>query len=293
MESRDWPLFIYGGVASCIAEFSTFPIDTTKTRLQVQGQLLDGKNTKIKYLGMVDAFSQIYKQEGFFSLYSGISPALIRQSTYGTIKFGTYYTLKQATNEYFGVTEDVAVNFGCAVSAGIISASIANPTDVLKVRLQALGETQKPKCNILKCFRDIYVQEGIRGLWKGVAPTSQRAAIIAAVELPVYDYCKHKMMALFGNNIFNHFVSSLIASFGSAIASNPIDVIRTRLMNQKHFKSKRSNSHYLYKGSIDCLLKTVKSEGIFALYKGFVPTFVRMGPWNIIFFVIYERLKAI
>jgi len=48
----------------------TFPIDTTKTRLQVQGQL-DGQFNKIKYRGMVDAFCQIYKQEGFLSLYSG------------------------------------------------------------------------------------------------------------------------------------------------------------------------------------------------------------------------------
>lgn len=40
--------------------------------------------------------------------------------------------------------------------------------------------------------------------YQGVGPTSQRAAIIAAVELPVYDYCKHKLMDIFGNNIFNH-----------------------------------------------------------------------------------------
>ncbi|XP_050438104.1 mitochondrial uncoupling protein Bmcp-like [Adelges cooleyi] len=293
MESRDWPLFIYGGLASCIAELSTFPIDTTKTRLQVQGQFFNGTVSKIKYSGMVDAFIQIYKQEGFLSLYSGISPALLRQSTYGTIKFGTYYTLKQTANDYFHATEDIAINFGCAVCAGIISASIANPTDVLKVRLQAVGEANKPKCNIIKCFRDIYVHEGLRGLWKGVAPTSQRAAIIAAVELPVYDYCKHNMMVFFGNNIFNHFISSLVASFGSAIASNPIDVIRTRLMNQKYVKNNLINQQNVYKGSIDCFVKTVKSEGVLALYKGFVPTFVRMGPWNIIFFIIYERLKTI
>lgn len=49
----------------------TFPIDTIKTRLQVQGQKFDGQFNKIKYRGLVDAFCQIYKQEGFFYLYSG------------------------------------------------------------------------------------------------------------------------------------------------------------------------------------------------------------------------------
>lgn len=149
---------------------------------------------------MVDAFCQIYKQEGFLSLYSGytfnffffflfysfprrvlkqqfnkslwccrITPALIRQSTYGSIKFGTYYSLKQAANEYFQVNEDVAVNLGSAVCSGVISASFANPTDVLKVRLQALGRDKVgnlSKNNVFKCFRHIYVHEGLRGLWK-------------------------------------------------------------------------------------------------------------------------------
>ena len=37
--------------------------------------------------------------------------------------------------------------------------------------------------------------------------------------------------------------------------------------------------------------QTVKKEGITALYKGFIPAWIRMGPWNIIFFVTYEQLK--
>lgn len=102
-------------------------------------------------------------------MFFRISPALIRQCTYGSIKFGTYYTLKQTTSEYLKVTEDFAVNFGCAICAGIISASIANPTDVLKVRLQALGRDKvgnSLKYNVFKCFRHIYSQEGLRGLWR-------------------------------------------------------------------------------------------------------------------------------
>lgn len=116
--------------------------------------------------------------------------------------------------------------------------------------------------------------------------------------------------------------SSFIASLGSAVASTPIDVIRviiklflcrlmshlnlvwfifihqqTRLMNQKHLRTPNSSapnkidSRALYKGSIDCFIQTVRNEGFRALYKGFIPTWVRMGPWNIIFFISYEQLK--
>lgn len=90
MGDRDWRPFIYGGLASCVAEFGnydlcirwfstnispvlpgTFPIDTAKTRLQVQGQKLDVKHAQLKYRGMVDCFLRIGKEEGFGALYAG------------------------------------------------------------------------------------------------------------------------------------------------------------------------------------------------------------------------------
>lgn len=49
----------------------------------------------------------------------------------------------------------------------------------------------------------------------------------------------------------------------------------------------------LYKGSIDCGIQTVRNEGFGAMYKGFIPTWFRMGPWNIIFFITYEQLKQL
>lgn len=49
----------------------TFPIDTTKTRLQIQGQKIDSNYEKLKYRGMIDAFLKISEQEGFKALYAG------------------------------------------------------------------------------------------------------------------------------------------------------------------------------------------------------------------------------
>lgn len=49
----------------------TFPIDTTKTRLQIQGQIIDRRHVELKYRGMLDALLKISKQEGFQALYAG------------------------------------------------------------------------------------------------------------------------------------------------------------------------------------------------------------------------------
>lgn len=84
------------------------------------------------------------------------------------------------------------------------------------------------KRNLVRCFASIYRLEGARGLWRGVGATSQRAALIAAVELPAYDACKRHLLATLADSPANHFASSLLASLGSAVASTPLDVIRVR-----------------------------------------------------------------
>ncbi|KAK3094376.1 hypothetical protein FSP39_000954 [Pinctada imbricata] len=262
---------------------------------------------------MLHALVTIAREEGPKALYQGISPALLRQATYGTIKIGVYHSLKRMVVEnpkdemlvvnvacgklylshypfvYFLCTDEtLVVNVACGIVAGIVSSSIANPTDVLKVRMQA-NMVMDERTSMMRSFINIYKQEGVKGLWRGVVPTAQRAAIIAGVELPVYDFCKKYIIRfeLLGDTMVTHFISSFFAGLAGAIFSTPVDVVKTRLMNQKRLKmpvqgGSSSTNPVIYKSSIDCIIQTVRHEGFMALYKGFVPSWVRLGPWNII-----------
>ena len=49
----------------------TFPIDTIKTRLQLQGQVIDVKQKEIRYQGMLHAFVRITKEDGLKALFNG------------------------------------------------------------------------------------------------------------------------------------------------------------------------------------------------------------------------------
>lgn len=177
----------------------------------------------------------------------------------------------------------------CGVVSGVISSAIANPTDVLKIRMQAQGSLFQG--SMIGSFIDIYQQEGTRGLWRGVVPTAQRAAIVVGVELPVYDITKKHLIlsGMMGDTILTHFISSFTCGLAGALASNPVDVVRTRMMNQRAIVGHVD----LYKGTLDGILKMWKHEGFFALYKGFWPNWLRLGPWNIIFFITYEQLKRL
>lgn len=169
--------------------------------------------------------------------------------------------------------ENMYINVSCAALAGAFSSAIANPTDVLKVRMQVQGRGKNP-IPLHKCFYEIYRCEGFKGLYRGVMPTSQRAMTIAAVELPVYDLCKEHLIDRIGDQPVNHFISSFIASLLAAIASCPIDVIRTRLMNQRKILNSYgttsvAQSTAYFSNSFECLTSILRKEGFSALYKGY------------------------
>ena len=147
---------------------------------------------------MVHCWRTIHLEEGTRALYGGLAPALLRQAVYGTIKYGLYYTIKDVTAS--GGEESPLKNVSIAVIAGSVSAAIATPTDVLKVRLQSrsapvVSPKKTIRVSLYNCFNDIYRREGAAGLWRGAVPTASRAALVAGVQLPVYDMCKHFMLS--------------------------------------------------------------------------------------------------
>ena len=118
---------------------------------------------------------------------------------------------------------------------------------------------------VADAFRKIMAQEGVSGLLRGLGPNVQRGFLVNAAELGTYDHCKQLLGQYCSNLLAVHVGASAWAGFAGAVASNPIDVVKTRLMAQP------SGSRQLYSGIVDCMIKTVSQEGPLALYKGFVP----------------------
>ena len=48
-----------------------------------------------------------------------------------------------------------------------------------------------------------------------------------------------------------------------------------------------------YNGTLDCWRKVVANEGFTALYKGFMPGWLRLGPWQLVFWCSYEQLRIL
>lgn len=173
---------------------------------------------------------------------------------------------------------------------------VASPADLVKVRMQADGRMvskglQPRYSGPFDAFNKIILTEGVRGLWKGVFPNVQRAFLVNMGELACYDHAKQFVIRnqIAGDNIFSHTLASIMSGLCATALSCPADVVKTRMMNH----ATRKEDKIMYKNSYDCLVKTVRNEGLGALWKGFFPTWARLGPWQFMFWVSYEKFRKI
>nr|XP_055042411.1 mitochondrial uncoupling protein 4 [Misgurnus anguillicaudatus] len=305
-ENTQWPRvskFILSACAATVAELVTYPLDLTKTRLQVQGEGGTHQNggsarTRTQNRGMLSTAVGIVREEGPFKLWQGATPAIYRHIVYSGGRMLAYEQLREGV---LGRSEDGSFPFWKAVIGSMVSGAlgqfIASPTDLVKVQMQMEGrrrlEGKPPRVNgVYHAFMKIITEGGIRGLWAGWVPNVQRAALVNLGDLMTYDTVKHFLLrnTSIQDNSFCHGLSSICSGLVAAIMGTPADVVKTRVMNQPRDSNGRG---LMYKSSIDCLVKSVRGEGFLSLYKGFLPTWFRMAPWSLTFWLTFEQMRRV
>lgn len=285
---------ILSSISAMIAETTTFPIDLTKTRLQLHGESdsLAGPTNALRVV------SEIVRHQGPLSLYKGLSPAIIRHLFYTPIRIVGYENLRNllVRDNINGGSFSLPTKALVGGISGVIAQIVASPADLVKVRMQAdgrmVGKGLQPRYSgPFDAFKRIIQTEGVGGLWKGVFPNVQRAFLVNMGELACYDHAKRFVIQnqIASDNIFAHTLASIMSGLSATALSCPADVVKTRMMNQAAGKEDKIT----YINSYDCLVKTVRTEGLRALWKGFFPTWARLGPWQFVFWVSYEKFRQI
>lgn len=310
------------GSAACIADLFTFPLDTAKVRLQIQdtgkGKLLPstvphilrtptpkpiqlsspkrGLTTAVSlphsphYRGLLGTLHVIIKEEGVRGLYGGIGAGLQRQMCFASIRVGFYDDVKAIFQRLFGSEQKDAgllIRIISGITTGVLCVSVGQPTDVVKIRMQAQGATGHILYRgVFHAYSNIAKTEGIKGLWKGYFPNVTRNSITNAAELVSYDMLKSFIIRrhLLTDNFPCHFLCGFGAGFFATVIASPVDVVKTRTMNAHPGPGS---------GALSIAVSIFKEGGPMAFYKGFVPSFVRFGSWNVVMFVCYEQLQRL
>ncbi|KZT67659.1 mitochondrial carrier [Daedalea quercina L-15889] len=268
-----------------VAAVCTHPLDLTKVRMQtipsVPGQ---------KRPSTVSVLRMTVAEQGFRSLYAGLTASLLRQMSYSLVRLGSYEEMKSR------LSRDGPPSSGklllAAMAAGGLGGIAGNPADILLVRMTSDSIRPPDKrynySNAISGLVQLIRSEGARGLFRGLETNTVRAVLMNGSQVWSYDlfkswFLRHQLPIVnfqFRDNLALHMVASTLAGTVATTVCSPADVLRSRLMSA----SGKSNP-------IEVLTTSLRGEGPRFLFKGWTPAFIRLGPNTIFMFVFLEQLK--
>lgn len=87
---------LFGGAGGVMAGLITYPNDTIRRLLQMQGS----RGTKKSYDGYFDCVKKLYAKHGIQRFYHGIGINIIRMAPNTAVQFGSYELLKRLSDSY-------------------------------------------------------------------------------------------------------------------------------------------------------------------------------------------------
>jgi len=159
------------------------------------------------------------------------------------------------------------------------------------------GRLSEPYKGIVECFSRVIKEEGVFALWRGNLANVLRYFPTQALNFAFKDqfkrmfgYTKEKdgYLKTFGGNV----ASGGLAGASSLLFVYSLDYARTRLANDAK-ASKKGGSGRQFNGLVDVYRKTLASDGVVGLYRGFVISCVGIVVYRGLYFGLYDSLKPI
>ncbi|CAM9418940.1 unnamed protein product [Choristocarpus tenellus] len=277
-----------GTVGGVLGMTFVYPLDTVKCRLQTA--------PPSQYGGMSHALAQMIRHEGSLSIYRGLLSPVVG---YGAIFAASFSAYRQAGNlllEQRGARIGDELSLQEASLAGLWAGIIQAPLRQVFERVKGVMQVKRGEMGRSPyrwsgaCAADLVRTEGIKmGLFRGMGSTLIRESVQFAIYYPMYEFVKRQLIRRNGagpgggNTVLSPFL--LMAAGGIAGTAQwlpPVyflDVIKTRMQTAEGG---------VYRGAWDCAVKTFRSEGSSAFFRGLGPSILRAFPLHAVIFLGYE-----
>lgn len=313
---KPWAHFVAGGIGGMAGAIVTCPFDVVKTRLQSDVFQLQYKSSveNVKGGGSMNLFNKsimhfretfgiignVYRQEGFRSLFKGLGPNLVGVIPARSINFFTYGTTKDIYSRTLNNGEEAPwIHLLAAATAGWATSTVTNPIWLVKTRLQLDKSGTRQYKNSLDCIKSVIQNEGVLGLYKGLS-ASYLGSVEGILQWILYEQMKRiikeRSIQKFGHinegekNTSDKIKewcqrsgSAGLAKFVASIITYPHEVVRTRLRQVP-----TENGKPKYTGLIQTFKVIIKEEGFVSMYSGLTPHLLRTVPNSIIMFGTWE-----
>ncbi|CEO96366.1 Mitochondrial carrier protein [Plasmodiophora brassicae] len=246
---------VAGGAAGAFTDFVLFPLDTLKTRVQARDVA-----------------------RGSLKFYSGLASAMAGSFPSAAVFFAVYDTCRNKSYAMVAPQYHALASMGSASIANVAACAVRVPFEVVKQQLQAGMHS-----STVECVKSIVRRDGVAGLYRGYMSTVLREVPFDALQFALWETLKVQYSNMEGGRTLTPLESGAMGAIAgsiSAAATNPLDVVKTRLMTQGH--------KIVYNGFNDCIRKLWADEGLHGLTKGIFHRVAWIGLGGFLFFGAYE-----
>ncbi|KAJ3106435.1 hypothetical protein HDU96_008229 [Phlyctochytrium bullatum] len=178
--------------------------------------------------------------------------------------------------------------------AGMTATSIIQPVDMVKVRIQLVGEgSHMSKQSAFGVARSIIRSEGIASLYTGLSAGLLRQATYTTARMGLFNTFIAAAQSRNPNNgpatVSQKAAAGLAAGAIGALVGNPCDLALIRMQADGLLPAaQRSN----YRSVVDAIVRIAKDEGVLALWKGSGPTVARAMALNLGMLSTFSEAKS-
>lgn len=161
-------------------------------------------------------------------------------------------------------------SFAAGMISGLFAAVCLQPLDVVKTVMQ--GYASSSRLGMYEAVRHVYRDNGVKGFWRGLAPTAIRAAIGPGIYFAIL----HE----FKESDFTMFTQGAVARGVAGTLLCPLSVVKTRL----EWAGNKNRDVSL----LGALVKIAREERFRGLFSGMVPMIIRDVPFSGIYLYLYK-----
>jgi solute carrier family 25 (adenine nucleotide translocator) protein 4/5/6/31 len=193
-----------------------------------------------------------------------------------------------------------AANFLMGGVAAAVSKTAAAPIERIKLLIQnqdemlKSGRLDRPYAGIGDCFKRVIAEEGFGSLWRGNLANVLRYFPTQALNFAFKDQFKAMFAvprtASYGAKFASNIAAGGLAGAASLTVVYSLDYARTRLANDNK-SAKKGGGERQFNGLLDVYRKTIKTDGVAGLYRGFNISVVGIIVYRGLYFGLYDSIK--
>lgn len=273
-----------GGIAGLVEAIAIQPLEFIKVRFQLN----TGANTSI-----LMTVRDVVAEGGVLRLYRGLLPELCGMFPTRSVMYSSNEMAKRVLMNRNGgedARESVAIAGAAGFISGIAEAIVANPFQIIKVRLQSKEHLGRYS-NSFDCVQTVLREEGISAFTIGIQATILRNSIWNGVYFASMFCIKErrpdsmKQASKLQSTMYS-LVTGFIGGVTATAFNAPFDVLKSRIQGQ-------CPNNVQYTSTYDALIKIGRTEGVTGLYKGFTPKAMRMGIGGAVAVTTFEAVCEI